>query len=157
MDHSLSTYFKWILAFIFVAAGVLKIFSPENTGDILIFLFEVKYNTALLIVYSIAIIEIIMGAFLFFGIKPKVTHFLVLFLCCVFLAIAFLGFFNSWEFACGCFGRFSFGRFDLAMLLRNSLMVFMSLWLIYSDSILKILASKGVINQQSKIGVNHED
>jgi hypothetical protein len=157
MDHSLSTYFKWILSFIFVAAGVLKIFSPENTGDILIFLFEVEYNTSLVIVYVIATIEVVMGFLLFFEIKEKTIRVLILFTCCLFLAIAVLGFSNGWEFACGCFGKFSFGRFDLAMLLRNSLLVFMSLWLIYSDSILKILASKEVINQQSKIGVNHED
>lgn len=149
MNYSLSTYFKWILSFIFVAAGVLKIFSPENTGDIIIFLFEVEYNTSLVIVYSIATLEIILGLGLFFGIKKKIVKSLILFSCCLFLGVALLGFANGWEFACGCFGRFSFGRFDGSMVLRNSLLVVMSLWIIYGDSILKNMTSKEVINQQS--------
>jgi len=141
MENTLSTYFKWILSFIFVAAGTLKVFSPENTGDILIFIFEIDYNTSLLIVYSIAVFEIFLGVFLFFEIKYEVTQLLILLSSISFLAVAILGFLNGWEFACGCFGRFSFGRFDVAMVFRNSLLVGMSLWLIYGDKILKKMTS----------------
>ena len=141
MENTLSTYFTWILSFIFVAAGVMKIFSPENTGDIIIFLFEAEYSTSLIIVYSIASIEIILGAALFFGIKERLIRILILFSCCLFLAIAYIGFSNSWGLACGCFGRFSFGRFDGGMVLRNSLLVGMAFWLIYGDKIQKKIAS----------------
>lgn len=149
MDHSLFKYFKWILSFIFIAAGILKIFSPENTGDILIFLFEVEYNTSLIIVYSIAIIEVLLGLCLFFGIKEKIVQRLIFISCTSFLFVALVGFLDNWEMTCGCFGRFSFGRFDRAMVIRNSLLVMMSIWIIYGDSILKNMTSNEVINQQS--------
>jgi len=157
MDQSLSTYFKWILSFIFVSAGILKMFSPDNTGDILIFIFELDYSTSLIIVYVIAAVEIILGSLLFIGIKKNIIKLLVLFSCGLFLLIAIIGLLDNWNVACGCFGRFSFGRFDKAMVLRNSLLVFMSFWTIYGDTILKNLTSNEVKNQQSKIGVNHED
>ncbi|MFY0685023.1 MAG: hypothetical protein JXR20_10760 [Balneola sp.] len=145
MNRSLSIYFKWILSFIFISAGILKIFSPENTGDILIFLFEVEYNTSLAIVYSIAAIEILLGASLFFGIKEKLTKMLIFFTCSLFLFVAILGYTNGWEFACGCFGRFSFGRFDVSMVFRNALLLSMSIWIIFGESIAKNMNPKGLI------------
>ncbi len=72
MENSLKKYFTWILSFIFVAAGTLKIFSPDNTGDILIFFFQLSYSTTMILVYSIASIEILLGLLLIFEIKPKI-------------------------------------------------------------------------------------
>jgi membrane-bound metal-dependent hydrolase YbcI (DUF457 family) len=150
MKNSLTTYFKWILSFIFVAAGALKILSPDNTGDILIFLFEIEYNISLWIVYSIALLEIILGVFLYLDFKEKLTKILVLFSCCMFFAISLLGYFNSWEFACGCFGRFSFGRFDLAMVFRNSLLIAMALWITTDTSKFKNMIFRGSLINNNK-------
>ena len=133
MDRSLSTYFKWILSFIFVAAGILKMFSPDNTGDILIFLFEIDYNNSLIIVYIISSIEVILGLCLFLGIKGKLTRALILVSCSLFLLVTIVGYTDNWNQTCGCFGRFSFGRFDSTMVLRNILLVSMSVWIIYGE------------------------
>ena len=150
MDNSLKKYFTWILSFIFIAAGVLKMFSPDNTGDILIFLFHFSYSTTLILVYSIAIIETLLGVALFFNFKVKVTKPLVIFSCSLFLIVAVLGFLNDWQFACGCFGKFSFGKFDLAMVFRNSLLLLMALWITVDNSIFKKLIQTGSFINNNK-------
>jgi len=103
MENSLKKYFTWILSFIFVAAGTLKIFSPDNTGDILIFIFEIDYQTSLLIVYSIATIEIVLGISLYIKFKERLTKSLILFSCTLFLVIALIGYLDNWSLTCGCF------------------------------------------------------
>lgn len=150
MNRSLATYFKWILSLIFLAAGILKIASPDNTGDILIFFFHLDYSTTLRIVYSIAIIEIVLGISLFSGYLKRYVQIFVVFTCSVFLIIALLGYANSWEFACGCFGKFSFGRFDLAMVLRNSLLLAMALWITIDSSKLKNMIFRGSLINNNK-------
>ncbi|MBO6571449.1 MAG: hypothetical protein JJ958_03295 [Balneola sp.] len=150
MDNSLKKYFTWILSFIFIAAGVLKMFSPDNTGDILIFLFHFSYSTTLILVYSIAIIETLLGVALFFNFKVKVTKPLVIFSCSLFLIVAVLGFLNDWQFACGCFGKFSFGKFDPAMVFRNSLLLLMALWITVDNSIFKKLIQTGSFINNNK-------
>lgn len=142
MNRSLTTYFKWILSFIFVAAGILKMFSPDNTGDILIFIFEIKYKTSLWIVYSLATIEILLGISLFVGIKESLTKSFILFSCILFLVIALVGYFDNWSLTCGCFGRFSFGRFDELMILRNLLLVFLALSVRFENINFKNLVRK---------------
>lgn len=150
MENSLKKYFTWILSFIFVAAGTLKIFSPDNTGDILIFFFQLNYSTTMILVYSIASIEILLGLLLIFEIKPKLIKPLVLVVCSLFLFIALLGYLNSWQFACGCFGKFSFGKFDLAMVFRNSLLLFMSIWITIDTTIFKNLILIGSLINNNK-------
>jgi uncharacterized membrane protein YphA (DoxX/SURF4 family) len=150
MNRSLTTYFKWILSFIFVAAGILKMFSPDNTGDILIFFFNLDYSLTLIIVYSIAIIELILGILLFSGYAKRYVRSTVIFFCSVFLMIAILGYSNSWQFACGCFGKFSFGKFDAAMVLRNTLLLGMSLWITFDTSKFKNLILRGSLTNNNK-------
>ena len=150
MENSLKKYFTWILSFIFVAAGILKIFSPDNTGDILIFFFHFSYTTTLILVYTLASIEIVLGLSLLFGFVPRFTKLVVIFCCTLFVVIAFLGYLNSWQFACGCFGKFSFGKFDLAMILRNSLLLFMAIWITIDSSKFKTLIPIGSYTNNNK-------
>lgn len=74
-----------------------------------------------------------MGLGFILGIKRKLTLTLISVFCVTFLMISLLGYTNGWEFACGCFGRFSFGRFDLGMVLRNLLLVGMSGWIVFGN------------------------
>ncbi len=150
MENSLKKYFTWILSFIFITAGVLKIISPDNTGDILIFFFGFSYSTTLILVYGIAFVELMLGILLFLGYQRRVIKPLVVFSCFLFLAIALLGYLNSWQFACGCFGRFSFGKFDVAMLMRNSLLLFMALWITIDTSKFKSLILSGSFINNNK-------
>ena len=150
MENSLKKYFTWILSFIFVAAGTSKIFSPDNTGDILIFIFEIDYQTSLLIVYSIATIEIVLGISLYIKFKERLTKSLILFSCTLFLVIALIGYLDNWSLTCGCFGRFSFGRFDELMIFRNLLLVLMALSIRFEMRNFKNLVQKEPIANNNK-------
>ena len=148
MKNSLTKYFTWILAFIFISAGILKIHSPENTGDILIFIFEISYEASLSFVYSIALIEIFFGIGLFIKVLEKFAKKMVFITCLIFLIVAVLGYLDNWNLTCGCFGRFSFGKFDSLMILRNGILVWMSFWIIYGKEILMNLTVRRSIKQQ---------
>ena len=150
MDSSLKKYFIWVLSFIFVAAGTLKIFSPDNTGDILIFIFEIEFTTARFIVYTIALIEISLGTSLMFKFKELKTKKLMIFSCSLFLLISILGYLDNWQFTCGCFGRFSFGKFDGPMVFRNSLLLLMAVWTTIDTSRFKKLIPIGSITNNNK-------
>ncbi|MEQ8578715.1 MAG: hypothetical protein RIC57_07490 [Balneola sp.] len=150
MENPLKKYFTWILSFIFVAAGVLKMFNPDNTGDILIFLFEIKYSTAIFIVYSIAITEVLLGVSLVLKFKEALTKKLVMFFCSLFLIITLVGYLDNWQFTCGCFGRFSFGKFDSAMLFRNSLLLSMAMWITIDLTKYKNLIQTGSLTNNNK-------
>jgi len=150
MENSLKKYFTWILSFIFITAGVLKIISPDNTGDILIFIFEIEYSTANFIVYSLASIELMLGIGLLLGIKESFIKKLTLFSCSLFLLIAIIGYLDNWQLTCGCFGRFSFGKFDVPMILRNSLLLFMAIWITIDTSKFKSLILSGSFINSNK-------
>lgn len=61
MDVKVYTYFKWVISAIFVLMGFVQLFNPESTGDILIFLFSIDYFLSVIIVYAIAITQILIG------------------------------------------------------------------------------------------------
>jgi hypothetical protein len=150
MENSLKKYFTWILSFIFVAAGVLKMFNPDNTGDILVFLFEIEHSTASAIVYSVALIEIFLGLSLALKFKELFTKKLVVLSCSLFLIISLIGYLDNWQVTCGCFGRFSFGKFDSAMLFRNSLLLSMAMWITIDLTKYKNLIQTGSLTNNNK-------
>lgn len=122
-------YLKWILATVLIAAGILKIFQPENLVEVILFFGLLSEQYAFVFVYGIAFIEIILALLLVIQYKPKITNSLVLGLCACFLAIAVVGYLDDWKFACGCLGRFSFGSFDGLMVLRNTILLGMAGWI----------------------------
>jgi hypothetical protein len=123
-------YSTWILSGILVLAGVLKIIDPIKTSDILVFFGVASIDTANIIVYVIAVAEIIIGTLFLKYKEKKVVQFLMIGTVGSFLLISIVGYIFSWELACGCFGRFSFGRFDLNMLIRNSTLFMMTVLVI---------------------------
>lgn len=128
------TYGRVILAIVFFAAGILKILNPDNTVDIITFFQIASYEQALFSVYFFAVFEIGLSLLLITGYYAKVTGKLVLILCSIFLLFAVIGYLDNWSIACGCFGRFSFGRFDLPMIGRNTILLFVAIWLNYRES-----------------------
>tara|TARA_R110002096_G_scaffold28336_5_gene85894 strand:- start:269 stop:700 length:432 start_codon:yes stop_codon:yes gene_type:complete len=127
----ITKYFRWILGAVLAAAGILKIIDPENMIEVLLFFGVYPESTAKFLVYAAATTEIILAIYLFRQVQKKLIHLLVALLCGFFLLIALVGYSNGWEFACGCLGRFSFGRFDLQMVLRNAVLAIMSGWMYY--------------------------
>ncbi len=130
-NRKIADYFRWILGAVLAVAGLLKIFDPENMIEVLLFFGVYPESTAKFLVYAAATIEILLAIFLFKQAHQRLVHLLVTLLCGLFLLIAIVGYSNGWEFACGCLGRFSFGRFDMQMVIRNAVLAGMSGWLYY--------------------------
>ncbi len=130
-NRRITDYFRWILGAVLAAAGILKIIDPDDMIEVLLFFGVYPESTAKFLVFTAASIEIILAIFLFREEQKKLVHVFVVLLCGLFLLIAIVGYSNGWEFACGCLGRFSFGRFDIKMVLRNAILAGMSIWLYY--------------------------
>lgn len=127
----LSVYFRWILGAVLMAAGILKIADPENMVEVLMFFELTGEEGAYLAVYGISVLEIALAVMLFRNYLPRATAVVVSAMCGVFVLIAVVGYVNDWGFVCGCLGRFSFGRFDILMVSRNTILLLMACWIVY--------------------------
>lgn len=117
---------RYVLAGVFLLAGILKIEAPERTADVIVFFDLLSYSSAVAFVYLAAIVEMILSVLLVFRVNTRMTGILIVALCTFFVGLSLLGWLNNWDIACGCFGRFSFGRFDGAMVIRNSILLILA-------------------------------
>lgn len=122
MKMSVIKYFRWILGGVLVIAGILKIYSPDNLIEVIMFFDLLSEKNATVFVYFASVIEILLGLNLIAQYKPRLTASLVGALCSLFLLISIVGYFNNWELVCGCLGEFTYGNFDGVMVLRNTLL-----------------------------------
>lgn len=129
---SVIKYFRWILGGVLMIAGILKIASPDNLVEVILFFDLLSENSAHIFVYSASVIEILLAAGLFLQFKPKLTAIVVSSLCFVFLLISLVGYANNWEIVCGCLGEFTYGNFDLLMIVRNMALMGMAFTISYA-------------------------
>lgn len=137
MMEILKKYSRLILAGVLVIAGIFKIIDPENLVEVFLFFGIESEKTAYLVVYIISFIEIILSILLILNINSIIPELLVTFTCIIFLTISLIGYFNEWQMVCGCLGRFSFGKFDISMITRNSILLLMASLLVlgaYKDA-----------------------
>ncbi|MFN1835976.1 MauE/DoxX family redox-associated membrane protein [Balneola sp. MJW-20] len=127
-------YIRYIIGGVFLAAGVIKFLDPEKTSDIIVFFEILPHEQAIAFVYLTALVEVTLAILLVIKVKPKWTGAAITGLCFVFVCISLLGWLNNWNLACGCFGRFSYGKFDGMMTLRNSVLLVMSAGVFYQSS-----------------------
>lgn len=120
MKMSVIKYFRWILGGVLIIAGILKIYSPDNLIEVILFFDLLSENNATVFAYLASAIEIVLGVNLIARYKPRVTATLVGALCTIFLMISIVGYLNNWELVCGCLGEFTYGNFDGVMVLRNT-------------------------------------
>ena len=123
MDNRIFKYFRWVLGGVLLIAGVLKLITPDNLIEVILF-FELAGETgAAVFVYTVSVLEIMLAVGLILNLKPKLVSIITIMLCINFLLISILGYANQWEFACGCLGEFTYGNFDLTMVIRNTVLV----------------------------------
>lgn len=128
----ISKYLRWVLGSVLLIAGILKILVPDNLVEVLLFFDLLSENNAYLFVYIASVFEVILAINLFFQFKPKLTSILVSGLCIIFLLISIVGYTNDWEIVCGCLGEFTYGSFDIVMVIRNTVLMGMALWICFS-------------------------
>lgn len=138
----LSRYFRWIIAGVLFVAGVLKIIDPGNLVEVILFFDFLSESYAYVFVYSICAFEITLAFLLVKNYKPKMLGVTVFGLCTLFFLISLFGFYNNWEVACGCLGRFSFGSFDKSMITRNFTLFLMAGWVLYNSGKAKVKLQK---------------
>ena len=126
MGTAFSKYSRWIVGGVLLIAGVLKLVTPDNLIEVFFFFGMSDDWLIYFLVYGLSILEIVLAFALILNLKPKLTSFTVSVLCINFLLISILGYTHDWELACGCLGEFTYGNFDLAMVLRNSVLVGLS-------------------------------
>jgi uncharacterized membrane protein YphA (DoxX/SURF4 family) len=147
MQETGTKYLRWVLGLVLLIAGLLKVVSPENMIEVLIFFGIPSEIYAYVITYLVSLFEIILGVLLITKKVIKVTNRIALATYMLFLGISIIGYLDNWQFACGCLGRFSFGKFDLSMVLRNFTLTGMAGWVMYENYIKKKLLI-GVYKQQ---------
>lgn len=133
MKKEIAKYARWILGGVLLIAGILKLVAPDNLVEVLFFFGMKDEHVIKFLVYGFSVLELILAVALLLNLKPKMTSITVTLLFLNFLLISILGYTHSWELACGCLGEFTYGDFDLAMVLRNSVMLGMSALLIVQN------------------------
>ena len=132
LDLKISRYLGLVLGGVLLIAGILKIISPDNLVEVLLFFDLLSEGNAYLFVYLASVFEIILAINLLFQFSPKLTGILVSGLCIIFLLISVVGYFNDWQIVCGCLGEFTYGNFDEVMVVRNTVLLGMAVWICYS-------------------------
>jgi uncharacterized membrane protein YphA (DoxX/SURF4 family) len=126
MNNVLIKYIRWILGGVLLIAGILKIVKPANLIEVLMFFDLLSEINSSIFVFIASLLEISLGVNLFFNYLPRLTAASVILLCCIFLLISIVGYFNNWNIACGCLGEFTYGNFDEMMLIRNAILFVMA-------------------------------
>lgn len=119
-------YLRWVLSGVLIVAGLLKILEPENLIEVLLFFDLFSEGNAYRFSILIGVIEISLAIAFIVKFKFSAVKVIVCLLFSLFLVISIVGYLDNWQFACGCLGRFSFGKFDLMMVSRNSILTIMS-------------------------------
>lgn len=127
-------FFRLIVGFVFLYAGILKISDPEgfsyaiNNYDLL----------PLILVNFFAIIlpwiELVAGLFLIFGVSVKENSFIISVLLIVFILAIVISLGRGLNIECGCFGTSSGTKVGIIKLVENIVLLSFSLLLTKFDS-----------------------
>ena len=153
--NSVTKYFRWILGGVLLIAGILKLIMPDNLIDVILFFELLSESNAFAFVYLISVLEVTLAINLIFQFKPQLTTISVSVLCSIFLIISIVGYLNNWEFACGCLGEFTYGNFDEFMVIRNTVLFGMAIFV--CGTVLKAKETPIGVNSIKINGDNHED
>ena len=125
------TYLKWILIVVLGAGAVLKLIYPESITNIILFFGVLNETIAYTLVYFMFIVEIVCCVLLMLKIQEKKVAGVILGICFFYFVIGVVGYWGNLEEFCGEFSQFSFGRFDLSMMLRNLTLFVLSIIVYY--------------------------
>ena len=136
-----SAYYFIVAVLLF--SGFSKIIDPENflktLNTTLNFLGE---SIIIFIATALPVIEIAIGLMLLLKIKTKETLFVVVILFAAFLLFSIYGTIAGFDVDCGCFGSSVGSEFGVEMIVRNLILLIISLILIKTS----LLEQKLIIN-----------
>lgn len=110
---------RWILAFIFIFAGIIKIFNINDFVEIIYQLVIIPDLFAPTFAYIIVLTEIAVGIALILKLYYNITLRASLYLIIIFSVIVTIKLVEGADVSCGCFGDFSDSKIDVFTLIRN--------------------------------------
>lgn len=130
----------YIIAFILLVSGIIKIISPENflntLNTTLNFLSE---SIIILIAAALPVIEIALGLMLVLRTKVKETLAAAVILFSIFLLFSIYGTIAGFGVDCGCFGTVIKNEFGILMIGRNFVLLLISLLLYKKEKMVFII------------------
>ena len=117
---------KWILVLIIFIGAILKFIFPESITDIVLFFGILDEPTATVFVYALATIEISCSILVGLNILGKTASKVLVAICLCYFLVGIIGYVENFEEVCGEFSKFNFGRFDIPMMVRNTVLLAIS-------------------------------
>lgn len=115
------------LGFVFISSGSVKL-ADLNTFYKALVNFNLFSNKITdIIKYAIPLGEIVLGVFIIFNFSSSLPSLLSSFLLSLFTALIAAKLFEGAEISCGCFGNYSNDKLDFYSVLRNLLLILVSL------------------------------
>lgn len=114
-----------ILGLVFLLSGITKLFSPYIAAIFLVDTFSFSIGIALVAIYFVSIVEVALGVLFLIGRAMRIATPVA---CSAFAVFVLLGaILSSNPIQCGCFGGFLNSSTNETFLVRNILLLFMSL------------------------------
>lgn len=121
------------LAIVFLVSGVSKLLSTEDAKNFISDVLHIDISTAHLVVILLSLCEIAIGVLLFSGKWAAVLSFVssLFFLASLIVGVSYFGEDKS----CGCFGILVDSKVDDIFIVRNALLMVLSIFLLRSSLI----------------------
>lgn len=110
---------RFVLAFVFIYAGVQKLYNPSEFYETILMYDIVKNYYAYCIAYVLPAFEILLGAFLYVKQFTNLSAKLICFLIAVFIIAVLSLWFRGMDISCGCFGSNENKGEYLGLILRD--------------------------------------
>lgn len=127
---------RLVVGGVFIWAGLLKIFNPQGFAQSIANYRIFPHGMALFLALVLPWVEVIGGAFLIIGIFRSASALLLSGLLTAFLVLLSATILRGLDIDCGCFGSLS-GKVDYKLILADSLLLFFSLNIFFSDALRK--------------------
>ena len=115
-----------LLGSVFVMSGVSKQISPQAASDFIASIVPAAASITVALVRLFSVLEIVLAYLILRGKQEKHTSAITMMIFPFFSTIGVL--LGSPDQACGCFGDFSPSYFDEYFLLRNTILLFFSMY-----------------------------
>jgi uncharacterized membrane protein YphA (DoxX/SURF4 family) len=127
-------FFRVIIGFVFIYAGILKISDPSGFSDAINNYDLLPVSFVNFFAITLPWIEVVTGLFLLFGVSVKENSFIISAMLIVFILAIAISLGRGLNIECGCFGTSSGTKVGIIKLVENLLLLTFSIVLTKFDS-----------------------
>lgn len=120
-------FFKIIIGIIFIFSGLTKLIDTNRFSEALINFKLLNENLIDIVKYIIPVVEIMLGTIIIFNFNSGLPALISSLLLSFFTALIVAKLFEGEEISCGCFGVFSSPKLDILAVVRNILLILISI------------------------------